>query len=136
IREQQRSEVTRNYENSRQYYQSLLQKKLESELATNLEKRQQGERFRIIDPPSLPQTPHEPNRVIIILVGWVAGIFAGVGLTTLRESTDDTLRSEDLGHITRFPVLARIPVLRSPSEQARQTWDRTVDVAGVALRAC
>jgi len=133
VREQQMADVTRNYENSRQYYQSLLQKKLESELATNLEKRQQGERFRIIDPPSLPQTPHEPNRVIIILVGWVAGIFAGVGLTALRESTDDTLRSEDLGHITRFPVLARIPVLLSPREQARQKWDRTAEVAGVTL---
>jgi len=133
MREQQMAEVTRNYENSRQYYQSLLQKKLESELATNLEKRQQGERFRIIDPPSLPQTPHEPNRVIIILVGWVAGIFAGVGLTTLRESADDTLRSEDIGHITRFSVLARIPVLLSPREQARQKWDRTAEVAGVTL---
>src|SRR3989454_3710750 len=68
MREQQLAEVTRNYENSRQYYQSLLQKKLESELATNLEKRQQGERFRVIDPASLPQKPHEHNRALIILM--------------------------------------------------------------------
>src|SRR5207302_4220181 len=55
MREQQLAEVTRNYENSRQYDQSLLQKKLESVLATNLEKRQQRERFRVIDAASVPQ---------------------------------------------------------------------------------
>ena len=133
MREQQLAEVTRNYENSRQYYQSLLQKKLESELATNLEKRQQGERFRVIDPASLPQKPHEPNRALIILVGWLAGIFGGVGLTAVRESTDETLRSEDIVHLTRFSVLARIPVLRTPRELIHQKWYRTAEVAGVTL---
>src|SRR2546425_6193141 len=133
MREQQMAEGTRNYENSRQYYQSLLQKKLESELATNLEKRQQGERFRIIDPPSLPQKPHEPDRPRIILVGWLAGTFAGIGLTVLRESTDDTLRTEDIGQLIRFSVLARIPVLRSPHEQVRQKWYRAAEVASVTL---
>src|SRR5207245_4328105 len=118
MREQQLAEVTRNYENSRQYYQSLLQKKLESELATNLEKRQQGERFRVIDPASLPQKPHEPNRALIILVGWLAGIFGGVGLTAVRECTDETLRSADMVPLTRFSVLSRIPVLRPPRQLA------------------
>ena len=133
VREQQLSEVTRNYENSRQYYQSLLQKKLDSELATNLEKRQQGERFQILDPASLPQKPYEPNRLLVVLVGWVAGIFAGVGLTALREAADETLRSEDMEQCSPFLVLARIPVLRSPREQGRQRWYRTAEVGSVAV---
>lgn len=133
VREQQLSEVARNYENSRQYYQSLLQKKLESELATNLEKRQQGERFQIIDPASLPQKPYKPNRLLIVVVGWAAGVFAGVGLMALREATDETLRSEDVEQRTPFFVLARIPVLRSPREQVRQKWYRAAEVSGVTV---
>src|SRR3989442_7679 len=51
----------------------------------------------------------------------------------LRESTDDTLRNEDIGQLIRFSVLARIPVLRSPHEQVRQKWYRAAEVASVTL---
>jgi len=78
LREQELAEVTRNYDNSRQNYQSLLQKKLQSELATNLEKRQQGEQFHIIDPANLPLKPAKPNRLEIVIIGWALGL--GVGL--------------------------------------------------------
>src|SRR5581483_10834649 len=66
----------------------------QSELATSLEKRQQGEQFRIIDPPSLPQKPAEPNRPKIVLMGWALGLGVGAGLAALREFTDSTLHSE------------------------------------------
>ena len=134
LREQQLAEVTRNYENSRQNYQSLLQKKLQSELATNLEKRQQGEQFRIIDPPSLPQKPSEPNRLQIILIGWLLGLLVGLGLVVLREVGDDTLRNEkDLRQFPQLHVLVRVPVLRSPREETREKWNRALEVVGVTL---
>ena len=136
LREQQLSEITRNYENSRDYYKSLLQKKMQSELATNLEKRQQGEQFRIIDPASLPRKPAEPNRVQIVVVGWLLGLCSGVGLAALREVTDDRLRSEtDVIRSTKLLVLVRLPVLRTPREEALLPWFRTLEAAGVTLLA-
>ena len=120
LREQQLAEVNRNYENSRQNYQSLLQKKMQSELATNLEKRQQGEQFRIIDPPSLPLKPSEPNRLEIIGVGWVLGLCVGLGLTALLEMTDQAVHNERaLLQSVPVAVLVHVPVLQSHRERIR-----------------
>ena len=118
LREQQLAEVTRNYDNSKQNYQSLLQKKLQSELATNLEKRQQGEQFRIIDPPNLPVKPSEPNRLAIITIGWALGLCLGLGLMALLEIRDETIHNErSLLESVRAPVLVHVPVIRSRRER-------------------
>jgi polysaccharide chain length determinant protein (PEP-CTERM system associated) len=120
LREQQLSEVTRNYDNSRQNYQSLLQKKLQSELATNLEKRQQGEQFRIIDPPNLPLKPSEPNRLEILTIGWALGLCLGLGVTALLEMTDETVHNErNLLEFVSVPVLVHVQVIRSRQERIR-----------------
>src|SRR5262249_51812005 len=63
VREQQLAGLTRNYEQSRRNYEQLLAKRDQSEMATDLEKRQEGEQFRILDPPNLPQKPYSPNRL-------------------------------------------------------------------------
>jgi protein tyrosine kinase modulator len=136
MREQQLAEVTRAYENSRQQYQDLLQKKLKSELASNLEKHQEGEQFRILDPASLPEKPNEPSRAEIILIGWGAGLVLGLGLTVLRELTDKTLRNEkDVTESTELPVLVRIPVLQTPRETARRQRYRRLELAVVTVLA-
>ncbi len=134
VREQQLAEVTRNYENSRQAYQSLLQKKMQSELASNLERRQQGEQFRLIDPPDLPQKPVEPDRGQIVLGGWIAGLCLGLGLAAFREITDSTLRrEEDIAEHLRIPLLTTLPLLRSA--QQAQVWRQRLqwEMGGVAF---
>jgi len=134
VREQQLAEVTRSYENSRQYYQSLLQKKLQSELATNLEKRQQGEQFRILDPASLPQKPSRPDRLQITLFGWLLGLCLGVVLTAAREITDNSVRGEEeLQQAVRLLVLVRIPLLRTEEQERRWQLRRRLEAAGVGL---
>lgn len=136
VREQQLAEVTRNYQNSREYYQSLLQKELESELATNLEKRQQGEQFRIIDPPSLPDKPFKPNRPLILLGGWVFGLCAGVGAAGVKEFLDNTVHSEEeISEQTSLPILVRIPVLETAKEKQSQKLQQVIEVGAVALFA-
>ena len=54
-------------------YNSLLQKQMQSQLATSLEQRQQGEQFRILDPPSLPIKPTSPNHLLISFSGLAVG---------------------------------------------------------------
>jgi polysaccharide chain length determinant protein (PEP-CTERM system associated) len=134
VREQQLAEVTRNYENSKQNYESLLQKKLQSELATNLEKRQQGERFRIIDPPNLPLKPSQPNRLEIITIGWALGLCVGLGLTALKEISDETVHNErSLLESIQLPILVHIPVLRSRRERIRLRLSRLGEVMATVL---
>ena len=73
IREQQLADLTRDYEQSKANYDSLLKKQMQSQLATNLEKRQQGKGFRIIDPPSFAHKPYSPDRVKFSLLGLYRG---------------------------------------------------------------
>src|SRR4030095_3291067 len=87
-REQEFADITRDYEQSRQYYDSLLAKKNQSEMATNLEKTQQGEHFRVLDPPSVPTKPFSPNRLKLALIGLAAGIVIGGCVAGGAELTD------------------------------------------------
>jgi len=134
VREQQLSEVDRDYESARAYYQSLLSKKLESELATNLEKRQQGQQLRVLDAASLPRKASEPNPTLIAIAGWLVGLGLGIGLMVVREGTLGVLVSEaDVSNCTHLPVLVRIPVLRSRRERAARRWLRALEVCAVAV---
>ena len=134
VREQQLSEVTRNYQNSREYYQSLLQKSLESELATNLEKRQEGEQFRIIDPPSLPDKPFKPNRPLILLGGWALGLCLGVCAAGLREFQDGSIRNEkEIREQTVLPILVRIPILLTVRGRKSKRIRWLIEIAVIAI---
>ena len=57
-REQELLSIERDYKNMRQSYQSLLDRKLEAEIAVNMERKQKGEQFRLLD----PARPPLPNR--------------------------------------------------------------------------
>ena len=78
VREQQLADLTRGYEQSKANYDELLKKKNESAMATSMELLQQGERFRIIDPPSLPVKPEFPNRMKFCGIGLGIGLALGV----------------------------------------------------------
>jgi uncharacterized protein involved in exopolysaccharide biosynthesis len=134
IREEELASVTRDTEDARQNYQSLFDKKTQSELASNMEEHQQGEQFRVIDPPSFPQKPTEPNRTEIILGGWMLGLVVSGALTALGESAETRLRDErELRSCAPLPVLALIPTVRSQREEKLWTFYRNIEVAGAVL---
>jgi polysaccharide biosynthesis transport protein len=121
VREQQLSDLTRDYDMSRGNYDSLLAKRNQSELATSLEKRQQGEQFRIIDPPSFPMKPYKPDRLLFGLGGLMAGIFVGITAIAVSEIADGRIFHEsDFKKLVSAPVLAEIPPLPTPLETIQQ----------------
>jgi polysaccharide chain length determinant protein (PEP-CTERM system associated) len=128
VREQQLADLTRGYEQSKADYDSLLKKKNESELATNLELQQQGEHFRILDPPDLPVKPHSPNRLKLFGIGLFAGLVLGVVVSGLFEISDDRIFSEkQLKKMMPASVLIEIPPIPTLAEQSaesRQGWFR------------
>jgi len=131
--EQQLVEISRGYEESKANYNSLLQKQMQSQLATSLERRQQGEQFRIIDPPSLPIKPSAPNHLLISMGGLLAGIALGVGLAALLELTDARVqREKDLKALIPVRVLVGIPHLSLAGEQNHKARLRWVERGAVA----
>ena len=116
-REQQLLSLTRDYDNTRQNYQDLLNKKQSAQLSQNLEKRQEGEKFRVLDPANLPQKPYLPNRIKIILLGIAGGLGLGVGLVFLLESLFPAFHSiKSLQGSLDVPIIMAIPEIVIPGE--------------------
>jgi polysaccharide biosynthesis transport protein len=131
--EQELAEVSRGYDESKANYDSLLRKQSQSTLATSLEKRQQGEQFRILDPPSLPSKPSAPNHLLISLGGLALGILVGCGLVALRELTDVRVRREkDLEGLVPARVLVGIPHLATPGEDRFYVRNRWLEIGSAA----
>src|SRR6266487_5249530 len=109
-REQELMILLRDYDNMQRNYQSLLDKRLSAKVAENLEKRQKGEQFRIIDPANLPQKPAKPDLLRIMLMGLAAGFGLGFGgAFVLEQSKLKFRRAEEAELLLGIPLLAAIP---------------------------
>ena len=122
LREQQMLSIRRDYENTQAHYQSLLDKKLNARIAENLEKRQKGEQFRILDSANLPLKPYKPDVSRILLLGLIAGLGAGGAAVYLREMMDSSFRkAEEVEAMFNLSVLASIPYLNDTLKQGKRT---------------
>ena len=87
-------------------------KSLDSELSENMEKKQKGEQFQILDPANYPLKPVRPNRPLIILFGLIAGLAGGVGLAFVWDTLDTSFkRSDEFASYVNIPLLETIPAL-------------------------
>lgn len=119
-RESELVSLTRDYDTLRERYQQLLSKREDAKIAANLERRQIGEQFKIIDAARLPELPESPDRPRLYLMGILAGFGIGLGLAALLEYRDTTLRTEDDVLVTlALPVLATVPQVISRAERHR-----------------
>jgi polysaccharide chain length determinant protein (PEP-CTERM system associated) len=118
-REQELVLLTRDYDLLKTNYQSLSDKKIQSQMAENLERKQQGEQFKILDPARIPEKPIKPDRNRILLMGAVIGLAAGLGLAWFRESMDQTFHTvSDVEDYLGIPVIAALPNLKEEEKKA------------------
>ena len=116
-REQELLGINRDYLNLKELYKSLLDRKLEAELALNMEKKQKGEQFRVIDPARLPEKPVEPDLRKILLFVLVLGLGLGGGLAYGVEFLDTSYRNpEDVEKELQIPVLVSMPIRYTEGE--------------------
>jgi polysaccharide chain length determinant protein (PEP-CTERM system associated) len=107
--EEEYKQITRDHETALEFYNSLLKKMNESSMATALEQRQQGEQFRVMDAPNLPDSPIFPNRLKFAAGGFASGLLLGLLLAGLLEYRDTSLRNErDIWAFTKLSTLAVI----------------------------
>jgi polysaccharide chain length determinant protein (PEP-CTERM system associated) len=120
--------LTRDSQTALGIYNDLLKKHSDSEMAADLERRQQGEQFRVLDPPSLPQKPSFPNRMIFGFGGFITGLGLGVAVVALLEVQDTALRTErDVEAVLNLPTLALIPEI-SVLKTADNSGSKWIDV--------
>ena len=106
---EQEKELTRDYQTTLDEYNRLKTSLNATTMATDLELRQQGETFDLLDPANLPESPTWPNRAVFGGGGFAGGLALGVLIIALLEYKDTALRSErDIWAFTQLPTLAVI----------------------------
>jgi polysaccharide chain length determinant protein (PEP-CTERM system associated) len=109
-REQEVMILVRDYENMQKNYQALLDKRLNAHVASNLEKRQKTEQFRVLDPANLPRKLDSPNRLLIMVLGVIGGCGLGAGLAVGLEQMYPTFRHrEEVEKLPGVRILATVP---------------------------
>jgi succinoglycan biosynthesis transport protein ExoP len=131
--EQELVDISRGYEESKTAYNSLLQKQTQSQLATSLEQRQQGQQFSVLDPPSASEKPSSPNHLLVSLGGLGFGFVVGLGLIAFLELTNVCVQCEkDLEGIVQARVLVDIPLLSSRGEDRLRVLRQWMEVTAAA----
>jgi polysaccharide chain length determinant protein (PEP-CTERM system associated) len=131
--EEEYKSITRDNQTAQAFYDDLLNKLNQSKMATDLEKRQQGEQFRVMDEPNLPESPSSPKRSVFITAGLAAGLALGLFIVGLLEYLDTAVRNErDIYAFTKLPTLGVIAFAGEQApDAAKKRWfgRRTPDLA-------
>jgi polysaccharide chain length determinant protein (PEP-CTERM system associated) len=131
--ESQMTELMRDYETLQKTYTSLLGRKEDSKTAADLERRQIGEQFKVLDPAREPENPISPKRPLLYAMGTFAGLAFGLGLVAMLEYRDTSLKTEDdVVQTLMLPVLALIPTMTAPGEHRGLRKRRVVMISCAA----
>jgi polysaccharide biosynthesis transport protein len=132
--EQQLEELNRGYDQSKANYDDLLKKKEQSEMATSMEQMQQGERFTVLDPPTLPAKPDFPNRLKFCGAGFGVGLALGLVVAGGFEFMDDRMHSyEEIKRILPIAVVSEVPENVSAFDELKTKRRITIGWATTAI---
>ena len=138
VLETQLAELTRNYETSKQNYQSLLDKRFSAGMSEDLERQQQAERFQVLDPARTPEKPIKPKRLPLFGGAIVVAALLSCGTIILLDMLKGAVKSEaELRSLipAKVAVIGTIPPIVNAVDQRRE---RTVAIrtALISLAAC
>lgn len=132
--EQKGLALKRNYENTVKKYHELKEKQLTAKIASQLERKNKGESFSVLDPPSLPQSPYRPRRFAILLVGIFFSFTSGIGYAGLSEYLDTSVRGvKGVKSILKTSPLAAIPYIQNKSDIQCQQKKKLIIYIAVLL---
>ena len=135
MREQQMAVLLRDYDLYKQDYNDLMNRQFRAQMTASAEEKQDGQHFRLVDPPTLPTLPSGPKRLKVSLGSAAAGAALGVALALLLGLLDTSFQTEkQVRHQYAVPLVVGIPVLRTPSEELNRRWRLTFEwIAGTAV---
>ena len=131
-REQEMISLIRDYENQKKSYDDLQKKKLEADVSQNLEKRQKGTQFQILDPANLPEEPFQPNRKKVMGISLLLALALGFSGAIAWEAMDLRLRDvRDFRKLYKVPILGCIPVFQDQQHQRERAVRRATVFGGL-----
>jgi uncharacterized protein involved in exopolysaccharide biosynthesis len=115
--EKELNALTRDYEAGKNKYNEIWNELTAAQVVEKVEGKQRGRRFSLASPASLPTKPYKPNRLAILLVGFLIAMGCASVFAALKESFDNTIKTGDeLKHHTGVPVLTSLSYMTSQHE--------------------
>jgi hypothetical protein len=119
--EEEYNRLTLDYEAAKRKYDDLLDKLLTAQVSSEMDTTESGERFSLVEPAPYPELPYKPNRIAIILFGFIMGLFTSLGLVALQESMDQSVKTTtDAEKIMGIDVIGAVDLF----ETGRDRWRR------------
>ncbi len=101
-------------------YKRLEDRKFGADMFSDIEARQQGERFVLVDPAQPPEVPVTPNRPLIDSIGAGAGLIIGLLLVAVLELLDPAVKTErEVLDRLKVPFFGEIPRVTVKSRRRR-----------------
>jgi uncharacterized protein involved in exopolysaccharide biosynthesis len=126
--------LDRDYENTKRKYQEIKSKQLQAELSSSLEADQKGQRFTLVEPPMLPDSPIKPNRPQLLLIGLVFSVICGVGVAGVAEAFDGGIRgARALAKVTKMTPLVTIPFISTRQDEQTRKLNIWISVISVLI---
>ncbi|MGC4053240.1 MAG: hypothetical protein QM757_28385 [Paludibaculum sp.] len=135
MREQQMAVLLRDYDLYKQDYNDLMNRQFRAQMSASAEEKQDGQHFRLIDPPTLPTLPSGPKRLKASLGAAAAGAALGAAIALLLGLLDTSFQTEkQVRQQYSVPLVVGIPVLRTEAEQVSRRWRLMFEwIAGTAV---
>ena len=133
-REQEFRELSRDYDSTRELYQTLLKRYEEAQLAESMEQRQKGEQFRVLDPALSNAAPAAPNRGQLLAMALTGSAGLALAVVMLAEMVDSSFHAvDDLRSFSAVPVLVSIPLIVTQSALWRHRWRMRLGVVAALV---
>lgn len=102
-------ELQRDVDTNRALYDTFLTRLKETAATADLK----SANARAVDKAVLPTIPVKPRKALIVLVAVMLALMAGVGLTLLQESLNNTFKgTEQVESLLNLPVLGILPLIK------------------------
>jgi uncharacterized protein involved in exopolysaccharide biosynthesis len=132
--EQELTTATNEYAEAEDHFKRLEDHKFAADISSDVETRQKGERFVMLEPAQAPEHPISPNRRLIDMFGLAAGLGLGVLLAVILEVLDDTIKTpRELGDYVKRPIFAEIPWMTPALKVRWRVWSALAATADLAL---
>jgi len=119
-RQQEFERQARDYATTKEFYQSLLKRYEDAQIAESMEHGQKSEQFRILDAAVPPKEVLAPNRMRLGVLAFALAVGLAALAVMLRERLDSSFHTvDDLREWSRVPLIAGIPPLVTEGDVAR-----------------